>query len=431
MENHATHIEEAELTRTPDRSRQHDIVLWGATGFTGALVAEYLAQHLTETGIRLALGGRNAAKLEALRDRLARRFPAAADLPLILADSHDRESLDAMAAAAEVVCTTVGPYAKFGHELVAACVEEGTDYCDLTGEVPFIRAMIDSHHERAKATGARIVHCCGFDSIPSDLGVLMLHQAAAGRFGVTLDRITLVLGASRGGFSGGTVASLTNVLEEAKSDPAIRRIVTDPYALNPEGERHGPDGPDLAGPRLDRDLGRWVGPFVMAAINTRVVRRSNALADWRYGRDFRYAEVTGFPPGIKGRLGATAMAGGLGAFAAALSWGPTRSLLTRTLLPSPGDGPDRQTREKGFFNITLHGSGTAADGQAFDITATVRGNKDPGYGETATMLGESALCLALDGASLESDGGILTPATALGLTLVDRLRRAGMVFEIA
>ncbi len=418
------------MIRTRDRSRRHDIVLWGATGFTGALVAEYLVGALPESRFRLALGGRDYAKLEALRGRLAETHPPASDLALIVADSHDRSSLDALATETEVVCTTVGPYAKFGHELVAACVEAGTDYCDLTGEVPFIRSMIDRHHERARSTGARIVHCCGFDSIPSDLGTLMLQEAAMDRFGAAADRVTLVLGASRGGFSGGSVASLTNVIEEAAGNRDIRRIVGDPYALNPEGERHGPDGPDLFAPRFDPELARWTGPFVMASINTRVVRRSNALTDWRYGRDFRYAEVTGYPSGLKGRLAAGAMAGGLGAFVAALRWGPTRSLLSATLLPSPGEGPSRKTRENGFFNITLHGSGSAADGKRFELTARVIGHKDPGYGETAKMLGEAAYCLALDGTGLESDGGVLTPASAMGMTLVNRLCRAGMVFKV-
>jgi len=418
------------MTRKRDRSRRHDVVLWGATGFTGALVAEYLVENLEATGLRLALAGRSSAKLESLRDRLSLTLPAAADLPLILADSHDRASLDAMASNTEVVCTTVGPYALHGRELVAACVDTGTDYCDLTGEVQFIRAMIDRHHEGARSTGARIVHCCGFDSIPSDLGTLMLQEAAIEQYGNPADRVTFVLGANRGSFSGGTVASLMNVIDEAKADRSIRRIVGDPYALNPDGERHGPDGRDLTGARFDRELGRWTGPFVMASINTRIVRRSNALADWHYGRDFRYAEVTGLSSGLRGRLAAGALAGGLGAFVTALSWGPTRSILSKTLLPSPGEGPSRETRENGFFNISLHGSGTGAGGDDFKLTAKVKGHKDPGYGETAKMLGESALCLALDGAHLESDGGILTPATSMGMALVNRLRRAGMVFEL-
>ena len=419
------------MNRARVRSRDHDIVLWGATGFTGRLVAEHLVGRLAATGVRLALGGRDRKRLEAIRRELTRISPAAAELPLIVADSHDRASLDAMASATEVVCSTVGPYAVHGHELVAACVERETDYCDLTGEVQFIRQTIDRHHEAARASGTRIVHCCGFDSIPSDLGTLVLQETAAARHGAPFNDITFVLRGSRGGFSGGTVASLVNVLDEAASDRSVRRVLTDPYALNPEGERQGPDGPDQSGPRFDDRLGRWTGPFVMAAINTRVVRRSNALLDWRYGRDFSYREVTGFGPGLRGRLAATAMAGGLGALVGALGWGPTRSLLRRTLLPSPGDGPDRRARERGFFTIDLHGRGTSKDGEASTGRIRVHGDHDPGYGETSRMLGESALCLALDGAELDSPGGVLTPAVALGLRLVERLRRVGMVFEVA
>lgn len=419
------------MSRTRDRSRRHDVVLWGATGFTGTLVAEYLVDGLPGSGLRLALGGRDRGKLEKLRASLAEQRPDAAELELVVGDSHDPEAMRAMAASAEVVCTTVGPYAKHGEELVAACVEEGADYCDLTGETPFIRAMIDRHHERARADGTRIVHCCGFDSIPSDLGVLMLHHAMEERFATGLERVTFELAGSRGGFSGGTVASLVNVVEEAASDRKVRRIVTDPYALNPEGERKGPDGPDLAKPRFDSELGRWTGPFVMAAINSRVVRRTNALLGWPYGRDFRYREVTGFPPGLKGRAMATAAAAGQGAFVAALGFGPTRSLLTRTVLPSPGTGPSREARERGFFKIRLHARGRAEkDGEAPRLVGRVQGRRDPGYGETAKMLGESALCLALDGPELDTPGGVLTPAAAMGRTLLDRLRRAGMVFAV-
>jgi short subunit dehydrogenase-like uncharacterized protein len=413
-----------------NRACRYDVVLWGATGFTGSLVAEYLVRAAAAERVRLALAGRDRSKLEALRDRLAAFEPAAAELPLIVADSHDRTSLDGMAPDAAVVCSTVGPYAVHGGELVAACVEAGADYCDLTGEVQFIRAMIDEHHLAAERSGARIVHCCGFDSIPSDLGTLMLQQTALDRHGAPLDRITFLLRASRGSFSGGTVASMVNVVVEAGRDRTIRRILTDPYALNPDGERHGPDGPDLAGPRFDRKLGRWTGPFLMASINTRVVRRTNAILDWPYGRDFRYAEVTGFGAGLKGRLAATSMSAGLGAFVALLAWSPTRSLLSKLVLPDPGQGPDRAAREAGFFKIGLHGRGIGADGRPVEMTAHVAGDNDPGYGETAKMLGESALCLALDGDELAARGGVLTPAACMGMRLVDRLRAAGMRFEV-
>ncbi|HSL17697.1 MAG TPA: saccharopine dehydrogenase [Methylomirabilota bacterium] len=418
------------MNRSRGRSREHDVVLWGATGFTGSLVAEALVERLADTGLRLALGGRDRGKLEALRGRLAAIDPAATELPLVVADSHDRPSLDALAASADVVCTTVGPYAKHGHELVAACVDRTTDYCDLTGEVPFVRNMIDRHHDAAREVGARIVHCCGFDSVPSDLGVQTLQEAAIERHGRPVDDITFVLGGSRGGVSGGTVASMLNVVEEARSSRELRRLLADPYALNPEGERHGPDGPDLTRPRFDPEIQRWTGPFVMASVNTRIVRRSNALLGWRYGRDFRYREVTGFQPGLRGAVAATALTAGLGALMGALGWGPTRSLLERTVLPSPGEGPSAETRERGYFSITLHGRGLDREDREVCLTGKVRGDRDPGYGATAVMLAESALCLALEGGELPSDGGVLTPAAAMGMRLVERLRRAGMVFEV-
>jgi short subunit dehydrogenase-like uncharacterized protein len=409
---------------------RHDVVIWGATGFTGRLVAEYLSERAGGGKLRLALAGRDRGKLELLREELVRIEASASELPLIVADSHDRASLDAMVRETAVVCSTVGPYALHGRELVAACVEAGVDYCDLTGEVQFIRAMIEEHHAAAERSGARIVHCCGFDSIPSDLGTWMLQQAAIERHGAPLDRVTFVLGASRGSFSGGTVASMINVVSEAGRDRETRRVLSDPYALNPEGERSGPDRPDLVGARFDRGLGRWTGPFVMASINTRIVRRSNAILGWPYGRDFCYSEVTGFGAGFKGRLAATATAAGLGAFVAALAWSPTRSVLSRLVLPKPGEGPDRAEREAGYFKIRLHGNGTSSDGRPVEMVAHVAGEKDPGYGETAKMLGESAFCLAIDGDRLTSPGGILTPAAAMGGRLVERLRAAGMRFEV-
>lgn len=420
------------MSRPRDRSRPHDVVLWGATGFTGELVAEYLVRWTADhrdVGLRWALAGRNQGKLEQVRSRLAAVDPSAAELPLLVGDSHDRASLDAIAAEASVVCTTVGPYAQYGPELVAACVEHGTDYCDLTGENHFIRRMIDAHQGAAEASGARIVHCCGFDSIPSDLGTLVLQDAALERHGRPCDRVSFYVDRVKGGFSGGTIASMKNLMEEAEKDPEVRRIFGHPYALNPEGEREGPDGSDSRGVGRTAD-GRWTAPFVMAAINTRIVRRTNALLDYRYGRDFRYRELQRFPSGPKGLAMATGFTVGLGAFAGAMAFGPTRELLGEKVLPAPGEGPSRQEREAGYFKITLEGQGTSDSGQEFEMVAKVEGQQDPGYGETAKMLSESALCLALQGEELESEGGILTPATAMGLTLVERLRAAGMRFDV-
>jgi short subunit dehydrogenase-like uncharacterized protein len=408
------------------RERPFDVVLFGATGFTGRLVAEYLLLRLDKTGLRLALAGRNRDKLERIRSELASSSGAAASLPLLVADSHDRGALDAVARDAAVVCSTVGPYAKHGEELVAACVAHGTDYCDLTGEPQFIRRMIDRHHDEAGRSGARIVHCCGFDSVPSDLGTLMLVTAAEERGG-RLREVKLFAGESRGGFSGGTVASMMNVMDEAK-DPAVRRILGDPYALYPTDAPRGEDGPDQRGVRFDPDLGMWTGPFIMASVNTRVVRRSNALLGFRYGRDFHYSEATSTGRGPAGLARAAALAGGLGAFAGAMALGPTRKLIGKKL-PVPGEGPSQETRERGYFVIRLVGKGEA-DGHPLELRGRVEGTQDPGYGETAKMLGEAALCLAVDGPELGAPGGVRTPASTMGMRLVERLRNAGMVFDV-
>jgi short subunit dehydrogenase-like uncharacterized protein len=416
--------------RVRDRSRPYDIVLFGATGFTGKLVAEYLAPRLADSDLRLALAGRDVAKLEAVRASLAAKTPRAAELPLLRADSADRASLDALAAQASVVCTTVGPYARYGAELVAACVAHGTDYCDLTGEVQFIRRMIDAHHAEAERTGARIVHCCGFDSIPSDLGTFMLQEAMRAKHGVPLDAVHFFAGESRGGVSGGTIASMLTLLEEAKRDRAVRRIVGDPYALVPDAPTRGPDGSDQRGVRHDAQLGMWTGPFVMAAINTRIVRRSNALLDYAYGEGFRYAEAMSTGKGAAGLFRATAMTAGLGAALGALQIAPLRSLLAKHVLPAPGEGPSAEAREKGFFVVRLVGEGRAGDGAKVLLRGRVEGKGDPGYAATARMLGESALCLALDGAKLDAPGGIRTPASTMGTALLARLRDAGMVFRV-
>jgi short subunit dehydrogenase-like uncharacterized protein len=316
-----------------------------------------------------------------------------------------------------------------GSELVSACVTEGTDYCDLTGEAHWIRRMIDRHEAAARQSGARIVHCCGFDSIPSDLGTFMLEQEALRRFGAPCREVKYLVTRMRGGASGGTAASVVNVAKEAMSDRTVRAILADPYALNPEGERTGPDGRDQIGIAREPDLPGWSAPFMMAGINTRIVRRSNALLGYPYGRDFRYSEVMGFGPDSAGLLKATQATLGFAGVMAGLGIPPLRALLERRVLPKPGEGPNEEQRRRGSFEITLIGKGQH-EGGAFALRGRVVGTSDPGYGETAKMLSESALCLALDGAELESPGGILTPASALGVRLLDRLRHAGMTFEI-
>jgi short subunit dehydrogenase-like uncharacterized protein len=383
----------------------NDIVVFGATGFVGRLVAGYLAGYAPRT-VRIALAGRSLDKLERTREQLGR---AAEDWPLVVADSSDPPSLTAMAAGARVVATTVGPYRRGGLALVDACIAEGAHYADLTGEVLFAHDSVQ-RHDQAAELGVRIVHSCGFDSIPSDLGVLLLHQQA-GQLGDT----TLVVAALKGGFSGGTLASMKGQIDELRSDRDARRVLADPYALSPGHARTEESG--LKGIKRDPEYG-WIGPFVMASYNTRIVRRSHFLID--YGPDFRYREVAGYGTGATAPAKAFAATAGLGALAGGLALKPTRKLLDR-VLPDPGQGPGENARRRGFFRMEIHGAGHHA---------TVAAKGDPGYAATAVMMGESALCLALDGDRLPKRSGVLTPATALGIPLVDRLRAAGMTFDV-
>jgi len=403
--------------------RGFDIVVWGATGFTGALVAEYLlAQYGVGGTLKWAIAGRNAEKLDDLRRELG---PEAAALPTIVADSFDEEKLAAMAASTKVVITTVGPYAKYGSALVAACVAAGTHYCDLAGEVQWIRKMIDQHHDAAIVSGARIVNCCGFDSVPMDIGAWFLQQEAERRFGARCESVTMLLKASRGGPSGGTIASMLNIIKEARADRSVARILVDPYGLNPPGEREGPDGRDQQGVRYDDVANTWTAPFVMAGTNTRVVRRSNALLGYPYGRDFNYREAVMMGKGASGWLKAGTMTATLGGFVAAAGIGVTRGLLEKFVLPEPGEGPNREQRENGFFDLRQFGE--LPDGTV--IRSRITGDRDPGYGSTSKMLAECGVCLAQD--DLPSGGGVLTPAAAMDGALLERLRQnAGLAFEI-
>jgi short subunit dehydrogenase-like uncharacterized protein len=374
----------------------HDIAVFGATGFVGRLVAGYLAEHAPPDAT-VALAGRSPEKLERLQAELDKP-----GWPLVIADKDDPASLTKLARDARVVATTVGPYRDGGLALVDACIAEGAHYCDLTGEVLFVHASL-SRHERAQAASVRIVHSCGFDSIPSDLGVLLLH-AETGDLGPT----ELVVAALRGGFSGGTLASMKGQIDEATADRQARKIVFDPYALGGDGPRER----DLRKVTRNPKHG-WIGPFVMATYNTRVVRRSHALLN--YGSGFRYREIARYPNPLMA-AGTTAA---LGALAAGLAFKPARALLDK-VLPGPGDGPSEQSRRNGHFRMEVHGNGHVA---------TVAAKGDPGYAATAVMMGETALSLALD--ALPSHTGVLTPATALGMPLIERLRAAGMTFEVA
>jgi short subunit dehydrogenase-like uncharacterized protein len=397
-------------------ARDLDVVVFGATGFVGRLTAEYLVRH-APGGLRLGIGGRSADKLERLKAELGRD-----DLDMLVADSRDRDALEQIARRTKVVATTVGPYRRYGMPLAEACASVGTHYADLTGEVLFIHDVAARLHDTAAETGARIVNSCGFDSIPSDLGVLLLHEAA----GEDLESVTLLVKAMKGAPSGGTIASAKGQIDDMRESGEQARIVADPYALSPDraAEPDLGDERDLRGVEYSEELGQWLGPFVMAGVNTRVVRRSNALLGHAYGRRFRYREVQGFGPGLAGRAKALAFAGGVGGLMAGLSLPPARMVLDK-VLPDPGEGPDEETRRKGFFRIEIHGTGVS--GRRY--VAKVGAQGDPGYAATAVMLGESALCLAFDGELLPDRAGVLTPATAMGHPLVERLMAAGQTFE--
>ena len=398
--------------------RDLDVVVLGATGYAGRLVAGYLAGH-APGGVRIGLAGRSRERLAGIRARLG---ASSSSWPLLAADVTDPPSLAVLARATRVVVTTAGPYRRHGLALVEACATAGTDYADLAGEVLFMRESIDRYHQVAAAAGTRIVHCCGVDSIPSDLGVLLLHETARADGAGDLEDTTLVVTAFKGGMSGGTLASGQGQMEEMRASAAARAVVADPYALSPDraAEPHLGDERDLGWVTRDDDVGGWVGPFLMAGINTRVVRRSNALQGWAYGRRFRYREVTGFGAGPAGAVKGTAVTAAITALTAGIGFGPSRALLDH-VLPQPGQGPSEKTRRTGRFRMKIHTRTSA--GAGYVATAAARG--DPGYQATSVMLGETALCLALDRDRLPDHAGVLTPATAMGTILADRLKAAG------
>jgi short subunit dehydrogenase-like uncharacterized protein len=406
-------------------TRRHDIVVFGATSFVGQILCRYLLEQFGADGSpSWAMAGRSIEKLEQVRSALGRR---AARLPLLVADAADEDSLRQLCAGARVVVSTVGPYALYGEPLVKVCAETGTDYCDLTGEVQWIRRMIRSYEPRAKKSGARIVHCCGFDSIPSDLGVHFLQQASLERYGKPCTTVKMRVRSAKGGFSGGTVASLMNVLKEAAADPKLRKELANPYSLCPKTHAPGVRQSQVSLPEFDADFQSWVAPFVMAAINTRIVHRSNALSKHAYGKNFRYDEAVLTGPGLKGRLGATGLAAGIAGVMAAGSLAPLRAMLGRFVLPEPGEGPSEEQQAKGGYDLRFFGR--TADGQT--LRARVTGDRDPGYGSTAKMLGQAAACLALDSPRKDTPGGFWTPATIFGERLTDRLvRHAGISFEL-
>ena len=381
-------------------AREFDIIVYGATGYTGRLVAEYLK---TKTGLKWAMAGRSADKLAEVRDLVG----AAADTPLIVADASDPASLDAMVKRTKVVLTTVGPYQLYGNELVEACVASGTDYTDLCREPAWMRQKIDQHNEAAKASGARIVFSAGFDSIPFDLGVLMLQKHCVETFGAPAPRVKGRVRAMKGTFSGGTAASMKATMAAASKDPAVIGYLTNPFSL--AGGFEGPAQPAGNKPEYDESIGSWATSFVMAPINTKNVHRTNALLGQAFGADFVYDEMMLTGPGEQGEAMAKHVA--------------STPMMGGDNDPKPGEGPSKEERDTGFYDVLFIAE--YPDGRTAKLS--VKGDRDPGYGSTSKMISETAIALSEN----QGAGGVTTPGAALGETLVDRLQKyAGLSFAV-
>jgi short subunit dehydrogenase-like uncharacterized protein len=385
---------------------RYDIIVFGATGFTGQLVAEHLAsRRATLPDLTWAIAGRDQAKL----DTLAQQLDSSGQLPRLVADATDVDDLERLVRKCKVVITTVGPYQLYGSELVAACAEAGIDYVDLSGEPAWMRQMIDAHHAKATATGARIVLSCGFDSIPFDLGVFVLQQAAIARSGAPCSEIKTRVTKMDAFPSGGTVASVKATIGSMQRDPSIAALLDDPFALTPGFV--GPEQPPLSGVQRDEELDVWLAPFMIAPINTKNVHRSNMLMDHRYGADFRYSEMRVAGRGDEGHARAEEILN-------------DRSIMSPDA-PKPGEGPSREVRESGSYEAVF--GGTLSDGE--QIRVVVTGEGDPGYGSTSKMIAEAAICLACD--ITDTAGGVLTPSVAMGEALVRRLEdNAGLTFSV-
>ncbi|WP_276652198.1 saccharopine dehydrogenase family protein [Corynebacterium vitaeruminis] len=406
---------------SPRDAATYDVVLFGATSYVGRIVAGYLARtYPPGSGVRIALAGRNLEVLTGLKESLG------VDFPIVLADITDSASVESMVASTTVLISTVGPYSRYGDVVVEACARRGTDYVDLCGEAFFIRRTIDAYHEIARQSGSRIVHACGFDSVPSDIGMLNLSLKAGEEF----SRVFMVVERMRGGFSGGTIASMREGLVAARRDPELARQLLDPYSLCPSPQSEA----TIAG--LENDfvfeevqvgpVHTWVGPFFMSSFNTRIVRRSNSLLDHAYGKAVAYKEAIATGQGALGKTKARTLLAATRIGFAAIQQPRLKKPLS-LILPEPGEGPSEKERAEGYFQITHVGE--TLSGKV--VTGRVQAEGDPGYEVTAMMLAEAALALVESRRALNAHkavaGGVLTPATALGTAYMQRLREHGML----
>ena len=397
-----------------------DIIVYGATSFVGQIMTRYMHQTFNDGAVSWAIAGRSENKLKKLSEDIG-----LSEVEIILADASDEAALEKMCARGKVVISTVGPYALYGDTLVKVCAETGTHYCDLSGEPQWIRKMQERHEQAAKQSGALIVHCCGFDSIPSDLGVYFLQQHSFKKYGQACSKIDMRVAKLKGGASGGTIASIINMIKEASGDAALRKQLKDPYSLCPPN--HGLSARQTeVKMSYDAEYKSWIAPFIMAAINTRVVHRSNALSGNSYGSEFLYEEAMVTGDNGRGKRMARATAWGINVFMFGLAMPPIRWILEKHLLPKPGEGPSAQEQLDGEYDLVFLGSTLNGD----KVKCRVTGDRDPGYGSTAKMLAQAAACLAKD-VPKTTQGGFWTPATVLGDNLIKRLREhSGLTFDI-
>ena len=411
------------------KSFQYDLVVMGSTGFTGRLVVEYLLDHygVKNKQFSWAIAARDKRKLGELKLDLEHRFSDMLDLPVIIVDSYNKNSIDQMTLKARVVISTVGPYLKYGHQLVQSCAENGTHYCDLTGEVPFIRESIERYDKLAKKNKCKIIHSCGFDSLPSDIGVLLLQEKALRTFGKPFSEIKLYVKGMAGGISGGTIDSAFTIYEYTKNQKNLRKILSDPYSLVPSDKipselpRKG-----LSGVHWDAEMKRWVCPFAMAGINTKIVRMTNGLLNNQYGKYFKYSEVYSFKEGVVGYIKALSMITTLAAFKVSLYSKLIGKIARTMILPKPGQGPSKQKRDNGYFKLELVGLNERTRIESL----IVEGNSDAGYSGTAKMITESALSLILNTNEIPNTFGVLSTASGIGRIVAKRLEMKGIKFNM-
>ena len=401
--------------------RDYQIIVWGATGFTGQIVTEYIHNNYGSE-IRWAIAGRNLEKLQNVKQKLQ----LDAKIECLVGDSFDEASLRAISSRTDVIISTVGPYALYGKALVSACVQTKTDYCDLTGEIPFVKDSIDSFHEQARANEVKIVHSCGYDSIPSDIGCLLLQEKAKEKYGQPASNVKLFVLGTKGKFSGGTVASMINLMQEAK-DPEKRQIQSDPYILCKDVVAGMPNQRIQNFVWYDPRIEKWTAPFVMARFNSRIVFRTNDLKQYDYGRNFMYDEGLAVGYGMRGRLRGSMFMLAISIFIKLMSMSFTRSLLQKTVLPKPGEGPSKAEREGGYFKVKIIGQDVEGENRTEVFIAD---SNDPGYGSTAKMLAETALCLALNADMLPKQYGVITPAIAMGTIIADRLKKGEFIIKV-